>query len=189
MIFEYLVIPLFGFLNRIRGGGFWASKLVSRPLFWVAPIIFAISVFFQGYIIGTGFSLLYLLWAFPPWGRWFTLNHIPPIREITIFERIVEFIPSLIMKKSYWFDFICFTIRNIITLSPLVLLHFLSYNLLGLIAIVIGVSLLIVVCYSIGWKIQDKYNILSIQTAELLVGAFWGFLLIMVSTLKLMLYI
>lgn len=189
MIIEYLVIPVLSYLNRIRGGGFWADKIPGRPLLWVFPVVLAIAILLQGYVIGTGFALLYLSWAFPPWGRWFTLNHIPPVREITIFERIVEFIPSLFMKKSYWFDFICFTIRNIITLSPLVLLYFLSYNLLGLIAIVIGVSILIVMCYSIGWKIQDKYSLLSIQTAELLVGAFWGGLLLLVQSLKLMLYI
>lgn len=183
---EFLTVPLYSYLNRIRGGGWWADKLPGRPLFWILPIILATAIFFKGIIAGTIFAAIYGIWATPAWGRWYTLGRIAPVDTPSLFEKIVEFIPGLVWKPStYWFDSVSFIIRNIITLLPALLLYFVGFKLNILLSIIFGISLLIVILYDIAWAIYDKNkNLFSIEVAELAVGALWALILIFSSFLN-----
>ena len=88
---ELSIIITFAFLNRLCGGGWFADKLPSRVLFWVAPIIGGIACCVLPWRDGVLFGAAYLVWRWLSWGHWFDLGRKPPlVRAKTQFEQIIE---------------------------------------------------------------------------------------------------
>lgn len=182
-MFEFFSPFVFGLLNRIRGGGFGGQLLPGRPLFWVTPAVALLASYLVGLYAGAIFATIYLIWAAPPWGRWFTFGRIDTGREITTIERWIEYIPSKIFSDPFKFNFACFSLRNFIFLLPIAAMYYFIANIWLLVAVPV-MAVAITILYATSWFIwDDKDERQSIQTAEILTGILWGIVLILIPYL------
>lgn len=157
---ELLILPLFAFLNRLRGGGFFASKLPSRPLYWVAVCVLCSSIAVLPYQDAFVFTLAYFVWGVYAWGRWFDLGNMPELtRPIKPLERVIE-------RISFGSDYIAFGARMAFA-SP-----FLAY--FGLVYVLLF-PLACVVIYEVSWRLWCDN---PIPKAELIIGVLWGSMLL-----------
>ncbi len=155
-----LTLLLSAFLNRLRGGGWFADALPSRALFWVTGAFFGLAVVWFSLADAFVFALAYLVWGFLAWGRWFDLNHMPELtRAPNAFERTVNAV-------SGGNDYIALTIRMAIA-SPV----------LAWFSVVLAVvfPFLVVGIYHFCWKVWPNN---PIPKAELIVGLLWGLILV-----------
>lgn len=169
-----ITILFCAFLNRLRGGGWFAPKLPARKLFWVAPCIGAIACAWLPWRDAALFGVAYLAWAWPAWGRWYDLGHKPELeRERGAFERVVEAV-------SFGNDHAAFTLRMAIVCP------FLAYFWWPL-AIIFPFACTAI--YELAWRLwpdtdDDDENLWvgrPITKAEMMTGALWGAFLISIG--------
>ena len=160
---ELLIPPVFAFLNRLRGGGWFADRLPFKKLFWVAPIIGGIACSVLPWRDGVFFGVSYLAWGWLSWGHWFDLGRMATLpRSKTQFEQAIESI-------SFGSDHVAFFWRMCIA-SP-----FLSY--FGWVYALIF-PLACVAIYEASWRVwRDN----PIPKAELITGILWGMFLLSIS--------
>ncbi len=159
-MFEFLFIPLFAFLNRLRGGGWFASKLPSRPLYWVTLCVFCIACIVLNGQHALVFTASYFSWGVYAWGRWFDLGNMPELtRPIKPLEKIIE-------RLSFDSDYTALTIRMAFA-SPF--LAYLDWKLAVLFPFI---------CVSIYAGAWAFWRDNPIPKAELAIGAVWGGMLL-----------
>jgi hypothetical protein len=157
---SFFLIPIMVFLNRFRGGGFYAEYLPGHPRFYVAPVIGLLLWFVSGnWISGLSAGVSYLAWSFLPWGHLMCLGNFAPDRPMSALESF-----CLDTAKGNY-------------LPALMLLH--AIGLIPASILVVPWALvmapLVAAAYGIGWK---QTPATPIRTAELIVGGLWGCLFI-----------
>lgn len=157
----FALIPLMAFLNRFRGGGFYAVYLPGHPRFYVAPVVGLLVWLLMGDVArGICAGIVYLVWSFLPWGFLASMGRwTPQGRTIS------------------WLEGRCLDLARENYLVALSLLH-----LVGLLPAFLSLSLfaplmapLIAGSYWLGWRYRPKA---PIELAELITGALWGALFV-----------
>lgn len=156
---EWALIPALAILNRVRGGGLWADRLPGHPRLYVAPVIAILCLFIMPPWQAVATGIAYLAWSFLPWGHLACLGKFIPLRQMSSLEAsCLE-----VVKGDY--------------LAALMMLH-----LIGLLPMAFLVSPLaflapipIALSYALGWFVTPAA---PFRTAEILVGAVWGVLLL-----------
>ena len=156
---DALLIPALAVLNRVRGGGFWADRLPGHPRFYVAPAIAVLCLPVMPWLKAVEAGACYLVWSFLPWGHLMCLGKFIPPRPMSPIESsCLE-----VVKGDY---LVALMLLHLIGLLPMA---FLVSPLAFLAPIPIGLS------YALGWSVTPAT---AIRTAEILVGAVWGVLLL-----------
>ena len=124
-ILSLLIIPLYGILNRVRGGGFYGHLLPGHPRVWISVFTICLSLFFLPIYQAAFLGACFFLWSLLPWGRWYSLGNMP--REASgnpdFFEKIIEKSVDSLTTNRELSDNICFFIRNLICLIPLLIFY------------------------------------------------------------------
>lgn len=155
-------------LNRLRG----VDLLPGRSLYYVAPLIGAVSYLMFDAWVTVAWAVAYFVWGVGPWGRWYTLGVLPRDhsgRSSSVFEDLVE-LPS---DSVY----VAFFIRNMLVLPGLVLVGWLLDVYWP---VTVGLSLTFAigaVCmYHAGKELFPKYPTVF---GELMVGLLWGYTMLL----------
>lgn len=174
MIQQSIILILSSIINKFRGGGFYAYLLPGAPRYYA--FIFMGLLFFinhQQIKEAVLFSLFWLVWSIPPWGRYYTLGRMPreiSTRSPSFFELEVEKTISDINNR-YIEDHFLFFIRNLLSLSPFI---YFSLELPLIIAIFISFS------YELAWRISpDNKDNKAINYAEYFTGFIWGVVILL----------
>lgn len=145
-----LVVFAAAAINRLRGGGLGADRLPGHPRFYAAALFglvasYALSDWRQGALLG----LLWLLWALPAWGRWYTLGRHDRSLSGTpdALERVIERVAG----RS---DHLAFGARHLFAVPLLGALWLLEPNWFHLIWIVLF-PLLAVLAYELPWRLWE----------------------------------
>lgn len=209
LIVSIAVIIAMAAINRFRGGGiipvswfdppghrrFWATALVAG----VAALWFGFNqeVYFSMEIVGmsggivirqplvaVAFSACWLIWAIPPWGRWYTLGwgyrwwSGPPdafesaieavTSKITRFDPRLQYEPRRSLRRTLD-DHLCLALRNVLACLPLALI----FGPMSALIVIIGMN----ISYELAWgSIHEEDG--PTAHGELGTGAFWGLALI-----------
>jgi hypothetical protein len=154
-ILKLLILPLCALLNRVRGTD-WLNRLglPGHARLYVSPAIAALAWAAHS---SPWLGAIYLVWSWPPWGRWFDLGRLPegyahPVPDA--FERAIE-------ACSFGSDYVALLIRHSLALPVAYFVW--PWGLLF--------PPLAVGAYELGWRVTPQAPIL---TAELLVGVLWG---------------
>jgi hypothetical protein len=164
-----LVIPIAGWLNRVRGGGLGGEYLPGHPRFWVAPAMAVLAaVRWQDGVLGILLGLCYLAWCLPPWGfleglgRW-----TPKGRPMDAFE-------AKLLSWCGGHAGPAFCLRHALGLIPLAIV-FDFVTILG--------ALAIWAIYEASWRFAEwlygdgTLDPWTIGRAELATGLLWGALI------------
>lgn len=146
-----LIMLLCAGLNRARGDDRWMPAwLPGRALWYVAPAIGSVALLAQAPLPAAVLALAYLGWGIPAWGRIYDLGRMPGGSS----------------------DHMRFFLRMLLA-APLPALAFGWWGaLLGL--LFAGLAL---AAYELAWRWRP-HN--PIWLAELMVGALWGVLIVMI---------
>ena len=140
-----LMVAASATLNRIRGD---KSLLgIGKSLWYVAPLYGLAGFLLAGlpWLAGVALGGVYLIWALPPWGRWFGLGRAPvPQRAASWYELLIERLTVTVHGR--------FLIRHAVLLPFLVLLAYWSvpWALSGLL-----LPFLFVGTYEAFWRVYD----------------------------------
>lgn len=156
---EFFLIPLISILNRVRGGGFYADKLPGHPRFYVTVVIGLLCWPLYGWKMALYIAVSYLAWSLLPWGSWYGLGRFDHEDE-SMFEKAIT-------RMSFGNDHLAFAIRNVISLVPAAILINPWMFVLSPIQTML---------YELSWI---KRPATPITPAELLTGAAWGWLIVM----------
>lgn len=167
----WLIIPLMGILNRVRGGGFYGDKIPFKALYAVTPIVGLLALLVGHPVyVSLSFAIAYLIWALPAWSRWYDLGNLPDD-----YHRTPGVYNSAWEKWTDWYaedDYEAMIIRHgffgglgvalvsIVALNPI----YLCFALL--------LPWMIVKSYDFAWRFGPKNT--AIQNAEILSGMAWG---------------
>jgi hypothetical protein len=160
-----LTLPIFAALWRLQGGAWFAPRLPGRPLWYVAPIIGALTALAHGSAAhGLALALALLWYGLVPHGRWFTLGRAP--RELagppSAFEKIVE-------RFAGANDHLSFLIaKAFASIGSLAAAIALGSTLAAFIAVALPIA--IVQAYEFGWRISRT----GTHVGEWLTGALIG---------------
>lgn len=137
-----LAVPALGFINKVRGGGIWPKIGLIHNRYWAAlltllPAMLALRSWGGGIL----FTLCWLVWSIPPWGRWFTLGRytrhdleVRTKRNASVFERLIE--------AGGGNDHTCFWLRHMVCILPMAIFF-------GPAAFVLPLAILL--AYMAGW--------------------------------------
>lgn len=187
-MFEFLLLPIFAALNRMRGDDRWMRKtrvhpqqelgpqwLPGRPLYYVAPVVGLLALFVLPPLAAAAFGLAYLIWGTLAWGRWYDLGRMPDNynrvgQDLDPYEAIVE-------KLSWGSDHVAMIWRHLMIAPGLALVGFAigDYSVLFLAPVFAG---FVVMAYETAWQNDPAEPILS---AEIFTGVIWGLLLIILG--------
>lgn len=149
---------LFPIINRWRGGGSgFLNNLPGRPIYWATILTFPTFLVVSGNIFFAGcMALTYFIWAVYGWGLWFDLNRLPVNDTESRNKRWLE---KTLTRISGGNDYIAFTLRHIIFVSPGIAFTTIFFGLTYWL-IPFGTlffSLLVTSAYYLGWKYIPNY--------------------------------
>lgn len=166
MMTALIVIALCAGLNRARGDARWMPAwLPGRALWYVAPAIAVVALIAQPPLTAALLGLAYLFWGVPAWGRWFDLGRLPESAPggTDFFDVLAEWL--------FGQDHAVLFVRMLLVVPPLWLISEWA-ALLG-----IAFAALAVAAYELAWRWRPDN---PIWLAELMVGALWGTLIILI---------
>lgn len=167
-----ILVMIVAVLNRARGDARWMpSWLPGRALFYVSAAVGIASLLVTEPRIALAWSIAYLMWGAPAWGRWFDLERLPDGwaragEDPNTYEQ-------WIIDLSGGNDHIAMFLRHLMIVPGLLLVSFGLWNLWPL-AFALPFAALALGCYELGWRLTPKA---PIRTAELFSGALWGVLI------------
>lgn len=166
-----ILILLATVLNRLRGDASWMpSWLPGRALYYVSAAIGLASLLLFEPRIALAWSLAYLIWGSPAWGRWFDLGRLPDgYARNDDGSKFEQWITELAAGH----DHIAFFLRQLIIVPGLWLVGFGLGSWWPLI-FALPFALAVLGAYELGWRVSPKA---PIRTAELFTGALWGVLI------------
>ncbi len=167
---SFLSLVITGFLNRLRGGGFFAPKLPSRPLFYVAGAMILLAVLFKPLVVALAFGATFLFWGIWPWAHLYTLGRMTAEqigRKITRLE-------ATLLRWAKGNIHVAFFLRQLFVLPGLALAVLLGSPLwtfaLGFIFAGLAVA-----AYELAWR---HWPHAPVPVAEIIVGVVWGALIV-----------
>lgn len=162
-LFAIAAIPACAFLNRLRGGGFFDTRINGK--LFVAPFMAALAwiiglhTFWPGWWDPLLFGALWLLWAYPRWSRWMALGHShPSIHAPDISERAIEWL-------GHGNAYACLLLRHTIFLLPMWLAFGWAFLALGPV---------VFLSYVVGWAWFADSKSDALPLCEWISGAAWG---------------
>lgn len=160
---EALFVAALAVLNRVRGGGFGAEHLPGHPRFYVAPAVALLSLLVVPWPAAILAGVCYLAWSMLPWGRWFDLGRLAtdPPRRPSQFENGIELLFDTDLQR--------FTARNLVAFLPAAIL---------LTPFAAPAAFVQTLLYEVAWRLSPSA---PIRLAEILTGALWGVLILMVN--------
>lgn len=149
------------FLNRFRGGGFYADRLPGHPRFYVAPVM-GLVAWMAGHdpLWSTLFAAAWLFWCFLPWGLLMSLGRWEPQREIDRFEDEL----LLTAGDNIW---VAFWLRHLIGFLPMAVLCWWS---------IVVLPPLFVAAYEASWRWSPRAQVIAFP--EMAVGTLFGLMLV-----------
>jgi len=169
-----IAIPFFAALHRFRGGGLFTWKAPFHRRYIAALVLLIVSLLTVRWEFAIFVTLQYLLLVLLPWGRWYTIGEVDRQHSSgnpDAFEAYLERITSK-FKQSVG-DYICFAIRNLISLLPMyIAAYWLSKLEFAVLGVLLGIA--IVECYRVSWiffEIEDMPTEQAELYSGLLIGA------------------
>jgi hypothetical protein len=179
MTWTLIIIPLMGWLNRVRGGGLGGQYIPFKALYAVTPIVGLLALLAGHPVyVSLSFAIAYLIWALPAWGRWFDLGNLPddygrePGKYSGFLERWID--------EATTDDLQAMLVRHGLMLTlGITFVAAVAYNPFYLLFIII-MPWLILNAYIAGWKYSPSN---PIGPAEVLTGLSWGLFIWLTSLL------
>ncbi len=180
MIGWLATLPVFLMFNRIRGGGMSGitDHLPGRALYYVGGTFGALSAVFFGPMFGLAVALGFIIWGAPGWGLWFDLHRNDAAdkddpRRSDWFVRIVDLISFTsdhvaLFWRHFWLVLPFLGASAYLAGSPLVM------------ALSMPFSVLVVAGYEYGHRAAPSK---AITIGELIAGALWWALILIIGTL------
>lgn len=141
MLAAFLVIPAMGFINKVRGGGIWPKIGLIHNRYWATLMTLLPAGLLGSFGAAILWTLCWMIWTIPPWGRWFTLGRytrheleIRTGRNASVFERLIE--------ATGGNDHTCFWLRHMVAIVPMALFF-------GMAAFALPLAILL--AYMAGW--------------------------------------
>lgn len=145
------LLPVLSVLHRFRGGGLIAWKTPIHRRYITAAILFVLLFGITKWQTAVFITLQYLLLVLLPWGRWYTIGHLP--REISGlpdgFERFLERITASLGRSGS--DYAAFVLRNLVCLSPCAIAAYMTRSIIPIASAVL-LSVIIVESYRLSWR-------------------------------------
>lgn len=161
-------------INRLRGDkDLWIKFFPGKALYYVLPLFFGLSYLILPLIPALLMTFTYMVWAIPPWGRWFDLHRMDafPRKDPSIFEKVIE-------KISFGSDHLAFFIRMLFVLIGLsIYAYFVTHSPVTLLYGIVFAAMVVVI-YEFSWRVLPRYPIFL---AELLTGGLWATLIILLG--------
>lgn len=166
-----LLLPIaLAILNRLRGDDRWMpSWLPGRALWYVAPLVGLAAWAVHPWPVALVWAVTYLVWAVAAWGHLYGLSRHQPDRDI---DRLSVTLIDVAAGNIH----VAFFLRHLLIVPGLALVSLVSGNWLA-IGAAVPAAALFVLAYEGAWRWAPRYPIL---VAELIVGALWGCLILII---------
>lgn len=166
---DFLIIPVAAIFNRMRGDDTWLRwlKLPGRALWYMAPMIGLLAWVVHPWPVAAAWALAFLGWAVFGWGHLYGLGRYQP-------ERDIDRLSATLLEIAGGNVHAAFFLRQLAILPGLALVSLVAGDIWPAGA-AIPAAALFVAAYEAGWRWMPPQPIL---TAELIVGALWGAMII-----------